>query len=194
MSVPRLQGYSAFMVAEGAGCLRKSRPFATVVACAIAAFSMFCGPALPGTPLGTYNVTGTLVSDTCGNAMNPWTFTAQMSEDGTVLYWLPSSASSSSGNLTSATKAVITTVVTANVDATEGGAPGPCDLTVATTLDVSLASGLTPSTFTATYAQTISAATGVSSTNNCTDQLSSSGGSYATLPCTASYSFSGSRQ
>jgi hypothetical protein len=134
------------------------------------------------------------VSDTCGNAMNPWTFTAQMSEDGTVLYWLPSSASSSSGNLTSATKAVITTVVTANVDATEGGAPGPCDLTVATTLDVSLASGLTPSTFTATYAQTISAATGVSSTNNCTDQLSSSGGSYATLPCTASYSFSGSRQ
>ena len=182
------------MVAERAGCLRRSRPLVTVVACAIAALSMFCGPALPGTSLGTYNVTGTLVSDTCGNAMNPWTFTVQMSEDGTALYWLPSGASSSSGNLTSATKAVIATVVTANVDATEAGAPGPCDLTVASTLDVSLAAGLTPSTFTATYAQTISAATGVSSTNNCTDQLSSSGGSYATLPCTASYSFSGSRQ
>jgi hypothetical protein len=194
LSVPEFRGYRAFMAAERKGWFRRSRPLATVGACAIAALSMFCGPALPGTALGTYNVTGTLVSDTCGNANNPWTFTVQMSEDGTVLYWLPSGASSSSANLTSATKAAIATVVTANVDATEAGALGPCDLTVATTLDISLAAGLTPSTFTASYAETVSAATGVSSTNNCTDQLSSSGGSYMTLPCTTSYTLSGSRQ
>ena len=93
-----------------------------------------CGPSpgLPGTSLGTYNVSGALVANTCGAGLglpNPWTFTAQMSEDGTSLYWEMSGGSSVSGAMSSATQVSITAIDTANVDTSEAGVAGPCDLT-----------------------------------------------------------------
>jgi hypothetical protein len=162
---------------------------------------MFCSPAtssLPGTSLGTYNVTGTLQGNTCGaglGALNPWTFTAQMSEDGTVFYWLPSSTGiEASGTLTSSTAATITSIQTQNVDAPDVGLEGPCNLQNTTTIALTLATGSPPPTFAGTMSITFAAATGVSSTNDCTDQLSSSGGTYDTLPCTASYVLAGALQ
>jgi hypothetical protein len=153
--------------------------------------------ALPGTPLGTYNVTGALGTNTCGaglGAPNPWTFTAQMSEDGTTFYWEESGGTAVSSTMSSATQVDITTTETANVDASDAGVEGPCDLTSTTVIDLTLSTGSPPSTFTGSITYSFAVATGASTATDCTDQLSSSGGSYDTLPCTASYSLTGSHQ
>jgi len=167
--------------------------------CALAAFGEACAAPtpLPGTSLGTYNVTGTLGTNTCGaglGAPNPWTFTAQMSEDGTTLYWEIAGGSELSNTMSSSTHVSITSVETANVDGSDAGVQGPCNLQNTTALALTLAADTPPSTFTGTITYTFVAATGVSSTTDCTDQLSTAGGSYDTLPCTASYSLAGTRQ
>ena len=178
---------------------RRPSFLATVLACGVAASTASCEApsALPGTSLGTYNVVGTLGANTCGaglGAPNPWDFTVQMSEDGTTLYWEMSGGSELSSTMSSATQVNITSVQTANVDGTDGGVQGPCDLTSTTALALTLSAGSPPSSFTGTITYTFAAATGVSSATNCTDQLSASGGSYDTLPCTASYSLAGTHQ
>jgi hypothetical protein len=181
-------------------CFRGSGRFLPLLAaCAIVAFDVSCGPTsdLPGTALGTYNVSGTLGTNTCGSGLgapNPWTFTAQMSEDGTTLYWEPSGGTALSNVMTSTTEVTLSSTETANVDATDAGVEGACDLTSTTAVQLTLAPGSPPASFTGSIVYTFAAATGVSSTNDCTDQLSASGGSYDTLPCTTTYSISASHQ
>jgi hypothetical protein len=175
------------------------RVFGAVATCAVLRFVASCEapPALPGTTLGTYNVTGTLETNSCGanlGAPNPWMFTAQMSKDGTTLYWEISGGSELSNTMSSATQVSITSVATVNVDGTDAGILGPCDLQSTTALDLMLATDSAPLSFTGTVTYTFAAATGVASTTNCTDQLSAAGGTYDTLPCTASYSLAGMRQ
>jgi hypothetical protein len=177
----------------------RPRPDVTVVTCAFAAIAMSCALSspLPGTALGTYNVTGALGANSCGaglGAPSPWTFTTQMSEDGTTLYWESMGGSELSSTMTTATQVTITSIETANVDGTDAGVQGPCDLQSTAAIDLTLATGSPPATFTGTISYTFEAATGVSSTTNCTDQLSASGGPYDTLPCTVSYSVTGTRQ
>lgn len=180
-----------------------SRPlaswFVSVVGLATAVLAVGCSPAspLPGTPLGTYNVTGALQSNTCGaglGAPNPWNFSVQMSEDAATFYWEMSGGSQVSGTVSSTTQVSITSILTANVDAPDAGLEGPCNLQSTTVINLALATSSPPATFTGTISYTFAAATGVSSTNDCTDQLSASGGTYDTLPCTAAYSLSGTRQ
>jgi hypothetical protein len=168
-------------------------------AIALASFATSCGtaPGLPGTSLGTYNVSGALVTNTCGASLglpSPWTFTAQMSEVGTSIYWQISGGSMVSGTMSSATQVNITAIDTSNVDTSEAGVEGPCDLTSSTAMNLVLSAGSPPTSFTGAVGYTFTAATGVSSTTDCTDQLSAYGGPYDTLPCTASYSLTGMRQ
>jgi len=173
----------------------------TLAGCATVVLAASCDPVstLPGTMLGTYNVTGTLGANTCGSGLgapSPWTFTVQMSEDGTMLYWEPSTGAELSSTMTSSTAVSITSTVTANVDATDAG-EGPCDLTEATAIALTFEAATAPappSSFTGTITYSFSTNTAVSSTSDCTDQLSASGGSYDTLPCTATYSISGTLQ
>lgn len=167
----------------------------------VAALAMSCNPVsdLPGTPLGTYNVTGTLTANSCGSgigAPNPWTFTVQMSQDGTTLYWEPAGGTELSSTMTSSTAVTITSTVTANVDATDAG-EGPCDLQSETSIGLTLAASSAtspPRDFTGSITYTFATSTSVSSTSDCTDQLSASGGAYDTLPCTATYSITGAIQ
>jgi hypothetical protein len=165
-------------------------------ACAMGALSASCGSAapLPGTSLGTYNVSGALGTNTCGGgigAPNPYDFSVHLSEDGATLYWEQSGGSPLSSAMTSSTQVSLTSVETANVDPTDAGMEGPCDLTSTTTIALSLASGAPPRTFSGTITYTFAASTGVSNTTDCTDQLTASGGTYDTLPCTATYTIAG---
>jgi hypothetical protein len=180
-------------------CHGRPRSSLTIVGCLSAALAISCGPTstLPGTALGTYNVVGTLGTNTCGSSLNapsPWNFTTQMSEDGTTFYWEPSTGAQLSSTMASSTSVSITSVETANVDTTEAGVEGPCDLQNTTAIDLTLAAGSPPSTFKGSITYTFTAATGASSTTDCTDQLAASGGPYATLPCTATYSVTASHQ
>ena len=210
----RPQGYAAFMripgkssrSRRGAGrfvpslvtaSLTASMLAALMVAGAMAAGACTQNASLPGTALGNYSVVGTLGTNTCGSGVgpaSPWDFTVEMSQDDTTLYMAQTDGSDEvSGTLVS-TSATLTSVVTTNVDGSEAGGPGLCDLTSSTTFVLKLAAGATPASFTGTVVYTYAAATGVSSTTNCQDQLSSSGGTYATLPCSVNYTVTGTRQ
>lgn len=167
--------------------------------CAMAAFALSCGPTsdLPGTSLGTYNVSGTLGTNSCGSGLgapSTWTFTVQMSEDGSTFYWQQAGGSELSTTMASSSQVDLTSVETANVDATDAGVEGPCDLTSTTTIDLALSAGSPPAGFTGTITLTFAASTGVSSTTDCTDQLAASGGTYDTLPCTTNYSITATHQ
>ena len=154
------------------------------------------GSSLPGTSKGTFSVVGTLGTNTCGsgvNASNPWDFSMAMSEDGSTLYVENTDGTSQMSGTLSSTSATLSSAVTSNADATEAGA-GTCDLTQSTSIAIDLNSASAPTRFTGTATYTYSAATGVSSTNDCTDQLASAGGPYNTLPCTVTYTLSGTKQ
>lgn len=117
-----------------------------------------------------------------------------MSEDGTTLYWADSVGNNLSSTMSSSTQVSVTSTATANVDGSDAGVAGPCDLTSTTALTLTLASGSPPNTFTGSISYTFAAATGVSTNNNCTDQLSASGGPYSTLPCSATFALAGAHQ
>lgn len=175
------------------------KPHVSVLASGVALLAMCLScttSSLPGTALGTFNVTGTLGTNTCGSglgATNPWTFTALLSEDGTTLYWEASGGTELSTTLSSMTQATFTSTVTSNVDATEAGA-GSCDLQDTTVIALILGSATAPTTFSGSISYAFEASSAVSSSNNCTDQLTSSGGTYDTLPCSVTYSVTGTRQ
>jgi hypothetical protein len=172
----------------------------TIVGAVILGACVTSSSSLPGTSLGKYSVVGTLATNTCGsgvNATNPWDVTVELSKDGTTLYLAKTDGTDEvSGVLDSTDNASATLIsaTTANVDGTDANNPGPCNLTLSTTFELSLSSESPPKKFTGKASYVYSVATAVSSTTNCTDQLSSSGGKYSTLPCTVEYSLKATRQ
>jgi hypothetical protein len=154
-----------------------------------------CDPnTLPGTSLGTYSVTGTLTMNSCGAgamAPDPWTFSVQMSEDGSTLYWSSESEGQTplSAPIDASSRAILTSVVQQNVDGTAQLA-GPCLLERDDTIDLTLGSGSPPPTFSGTITYTFLAA----ANSDCGDQLSVTGGPYDTLPCTIEYAVTGASQ
>ncbi len=145
-----------------------------------------------GTDWGTFAVVGTRGKDTCGsNASSPRDFTVTMSIDGSTVH-LVDGDNEASGELQGSSATLVSTI-TSNVDGTSA-ASGPCNLTQTTTVQVTLDSASAPTSFTGTATYAYAAATSVSTSNDCTDQLKSSGGSYATLPCTIEYSLTAKQQ
>ena len=137
-----------------------------------------------------YKVTAQSVTNSCGLVgPSPWAFDIELSEKDTTLYWSWMDGSPLLSGAESASKASLTSVLEENVDATDAG-PGPCTMMRADTIDVSLANGSHPATFTGTIGYAISAAPG----SSCDDQLANGGGQYAALPCRISYSMTAARQ
>jgi len=145
---------------------------------------------MPGTPLGTYKVSGTSTTNTCGlGAPDPWQFDVQLSEQSATLYWSWLDGSPLlSGPLGGSVASIISTN-TVNADSTDAGL-GPCNLTRTDTLTIAFPSGSPPPRFggTIAYAYTVPAG------SSCSDQLAASGGTFNALPCTVSYSVTGSLQ
>jgi hypothetical protein len=158
-----------------------SLAFAALLAAACAS------TALPGTQLGTFNVTGQSTTNTCGlGAPNPWTFDVQLSQSGSTLYWSWMDGSAPlSGPVSADAQASIEDSVAGNVDGTEASL-GPCTLDRADNLQLDLGAGF----FTGTISYSYTIAAGA----DCTDQLSGSGGTFETLPCTVTYSVTAAKQ
>jgi hypothetical protein len=116
-------------------------------ACALVA----CLAHQPGTSLGTYAVTGTLGTQTCGagvGAVDPWKFDMRLSRSGTTLYWLQPAAPALSGTVTPGGDA---TIVTSQVYPIQQGDAGPyCGVVRTDTLHASLGAAAQPSSFTGT--------------------------------------------
>lgn len=158
------------------------------------------GSDLPGDALGSYSVTGTLASNSCGSdvgADKTWSFSANLSLDDETLYFEQTGTDDTeiaSGDVDSddGTTATLTNVVTTNIKDAYGNV-GPCNLTLATSYDLVLNDASASKSFRGSATFTYSAATSVSNTTNCTSQLSSEGGKYATLPCTVEYELKATR-
>jgi hypothetical protein len=153
-----------------------------------------CQPTpLPGDMLGMYKVTAQSTTNSCGaglGAPDPWVFDAQVSVDGTTVYWSFMDGNAPlSGLMASATKASITSDQTANVDSSDAGA-GPCTLARADDIEMTLGSGSPPTSLSGTISYSFTVPGG----SDCGDQLASGGGSYSALPCTIAYSMTAQRQ
>jgi hypothetical protein len=145
---------------------------------------------LPGTELGTYQVTGTLQgTNTCGGSPpNPWSFNVEMSRQASTLYWSWLDGSPLlSGALSSASAVTLTATTQSNVDGVDGGL-GPCWLERDDSIAITLATGSPPATFTGTIGYTFLVVSG----SDCADQIAD--GNYATLPCSLTYAVSATRQ
>ena len=178
------------------GSLRSSLLSASVLTLAVVASvapSACSAQALPGTMYGMYKVTGQTTVNSCGaglDAPDPWVFDAQLSQSGTTIYWSWMDGNAPlSGPLVSTGHASITADESANVDATDAGL-GPCTMARADDIELTFAASSPPASFTGTIAYSFTVPSG----STCTDQLASSGGSYATLPCSISYSVSAALQ
>lgn len=158
------------------------------------------GSALPGDSFGKYDVEAKLGTNTCGSgvdATNPWRFTAEMSKDDSTLYFVNEDGSDEvSGGYdgTDETSATLVSAVTKNVNDANANLGTTCNLTLTTTYALTLGATTPPPTVTGHASYTYSVATAVSSNTDCTPQLSSAGGKYATLPCTVSYSLKATRK
>jgi hypothetical protein len=163
-----------------------------VLSCALTVLSCSDSP-LPGNVLGTYKVVGQPSANTCGSGLaapSPWTFAIQASERGATLYWSYMDGTPPlSGTLVTSTQASLTTSQVANVDGSDAGA-GPCWLKRDDRVDVALGAGSPPTSFQGTVTYTFS----IPTNSSCTDQLSSAGGQYDTLPCAVRYAVTGTRQ
>jgi hypothetical protein len=161
---------------------------------ALAACVRGTDPYEPGTVLGTYQVTGALQTNSCqeADAPNPWVFSVKLSHENATLYW-DNGGLPVSGIMNADDVASMTSTSTDNVDGFDGGS-GPCDLE----RDDSLTTTLTPDpklagqyiSFTGALSYTFRAA---ATATDCSDQLAENGGTYATLPCTITYSLTATR-
>jgi hypothetical protein len=167
-------------------------PLVAIAGIACMAGSAACGDtSMPGTTLGTYAVTAEAQTNVCGlTAPNPWTFDVELSQDGTTLYWNWMDGSSYLSSPVDSQSATLLAAEQVNVDGTADGGLGPCTLERDDQLVVALGSGSPPATFTGTISYAISAVSG----SDCSDQLSTVGGMYTTLPCTITYTMTSTRQ
>lgn len=156
-----------------------------------AAATAACGLGqMPGTTLGTYEVTGQTQTNSCGlSAPDPWTFDVQLSQDGTTLYWNWMDGTSYLSGPVSGQSVTLIATEQVNVDGVDGGF-GPCTMERDDTLTITLAEGSPPPTFDATIEYAFSVVSG----SECADQLTSGGGQYTTIPCTIEYTVTASRQ
>jgi hypothetical protein len=163
---------------------------ATFAAVGLAVLAACSANPMPGTLIGTYKVTAQSQTNTCGlTAPNPWAFDVQLSQKDTTLYWSWMDGSPLLSGATASSQASLTSVLELNVDGTDASA-GPCTMMRSDTIDVALASGAAPASFTGSINYAIEAAPGAT----CTDQLTNAGGQYAVLPCTITYSMTAARQ
>jgi hypothetical protein len=159
----------------------------------VGALQVGCDNPTPGTPLGTFAVTTALTTNSCGGSVadtDPGNFSVTISNDNGVVFWFPDTGASSVSGALGANGAVsISEDLSGNVDGVDGG-NGPCTLDRTDTLKFVLAPGSAPASFTGSYSFTVSTASG----SSCNDQLTQYGGGYGTLPCTITYSLSGTRK
>ncbi len=154
-------------------------------------------PFNPGDSIGTFHVTGALVSSTCGTTPNPWQFDVKLRHDAvSKLYWVQGGAPISGGidpYARSIMKASETREARAADPKTKRAA---CTLVREDNLDVVLAPVTTPlqdgsgaSSFKGTMKYRFSPVPG----SECDDQLLETGGDYAALPCEVTYDIEGTK-
>lgn len=143
----------------------------------------------PGTALGTFAVTGTLTTQSCGASMqtqieDPWGFDVRLSRSGNVLFWLQPAAPALSGIVDPNGNVTLTTSQLYDL---RGGDAGPyCGVTRTDTFKAALGTAADPTDFTGTIAYHYELADG----SVCGGLLV---GQFDAVPCDVSYDLKAKR-
>lgn len=159
----------------------------------VAALPLACeSTEMPGRAYGTYSVTGKLSTNSCGSSVDapdPWTFTVDLSKDGSTLYWNWNDGRALLSGVVD-DEALSTTIESTVAGAADSdGGTSNCSMQRHDAFALKLATGEPPGTFDGGITYTFSTLSG-----DCSSELSSAGGEYQTLPCTISYTIDGTRQ
>lgn len=154
-------------------------------------------PYNPGQSLGTFEVTGALVSSTCGTTPNPWQFDVKLRHDEVnTLYWAQGGLPIS-GKLDPNARVIMKASETRNMrEADAKTKRAACNLVREDNLDVVLApitAPVTDVTTVTTFKGTLKYRFAPTAGSECEDQLLETGGDYAALPCEVSYEISGTK-
>lgn len=148
-------------------------------------------PYNPGAALGTFHVTATLTSSTCGAVPDPWEFDVRLSHEGSRLYWIQGGAPIS-GLVDDSAKVVLSATdqhVLRPADAKTKTAA--CSVLREDQLDVALAGDseapLADVSDTTRLAGKLVYRFSPTSGSDCTDQTTELGGDFAALPCEVQY-------
>lgn len=153
-------------------------------------------PYNPGDGIGTFHVSASLVTSTCGTAPNPWEFDVKLRHDGTTLYWVQGGGPVQ-GHVDATSHAVLTASASQTLRDADAQSKTPaCVVTRQDSLEVALDTGHAAAADIAkadTFTGTLVYAFQPTSDSDCSDQLVASGGGFDQLPCQVSYTLGGTR-
>jgi hypothetical protein len=143
----------------------------------------------PGTSLGTYAVTASLKTQTCGATMqtqieDPWKFDVRLSRSGYVLFWLQAAAPPISGIVDPSGNVTLTTTQTYDLSVNDAGTG--CSVVRTDTFKAALGTDADPKDFTGTIAYHYELAEGAV----CGGLLA---GQFDAVPCDVSYDLTAKR-
>jgi hypothetical protein len=153
-------------------------------------------PFNPGDSLGSFAVTGKLVSTTCGATPDPWSFGVKLRHEAGTLYWVQGGLPIS-GSIDAMARAVLKASDTRTVRAADAKKKlAACTMSREDVVDLVLSPVQTPLTDIKTATEfkgTLSYRFVVGEGSDCSDQLAESGGDYAALPCDVRYELTAKR-
>ena len=143
----------------------------------------------PGTSLGTYAVTGTLKTQSCGASMqtqieDPWDFDVRLSRSGTTLFWLQAAAPPISGIVDPSGNVTLTTSQEYDLSTNDAGTG--CSVLRTDTFKAALGTAADPTDFTGTITYHYELAQGA----QCGGLLA---GQFDVVPCDVSYDLAAKR-
>jgi hypothetical protein len=145
----------------------------------------------PGTSLGTYAVTGTLKTQTCGASMqaqieDPWAFDVRLSRSGSILFWLQAAAPALSGIIDPKGNVTLTTTQVYVLRAGGDAGKGYCGVIRTDTFVAALGTAADPTDFTGSIAYHYALDDG----SECGGLLT---GQFDAVPCDVSYDLKAKR-
>jgi hypothetical protein len=143
----------------------------------------------PGEKIGTFHVTGTLTSTSCGDAPNPWTFDMRLNHDGETLYWLQGQLPIS-GTVDNTAHTTMSTSFSTDVG---NGCSIKRNDALVMTLKTSTAQPAIDPADTTDFAASLEYVFAPDEGSNCQSQLQQAGGSWAALPCAVRYTLTGTK-
>jgi hypothetical protein len=147
-------------------------------------------PYNPGTPLGTFHVTGKLVQSTCGAVPDPWEFDVKLAHEAPTFYWIQGGAPIS-GRVEQSRVALRAEDVHNVRPADAKGRVAACDVLRQDELDVALAgetdAALVDLDDTRRLAGKLVYRFTPTAGSDCVDQTTALGGGFAALPCEVTY-------
>ena len=143
----------------------------------------------PGTSLGTYAVTATLKTQTCGASMqsqivDPWKFDVRLSRSGHTLFWLQAASPAISGIIDGSGNVTLTTSQIFDLSTNDAGTG--CSVVRTDTFKAALGTAAAPADFTGSIAYHYELAEGA----KCGGLLT---GQFDVVPCDVSYDLTAKR-